>query len=432
MHLTINPYTFQLWIGTHPNNPSYLWSDPSKSLQGLIQSSPLTYLGPSLTAPFDSPLNPTAPPGPGPTPHSTHIPYLFKVLSIALALPLQTHPSKALAEKLHKEDPKQFVDSNHKPEIAIAIEDGFKGFVGFGEHNRVKQWLQEVQELREAVGNEEVVEAYLKEQTKAGMRRVLESLLTRDAGEVERCVVSLARKIEREGAKAVNGDEQIAEVVKLLYSQYGGDVGVLVAPFFMNFVMLDKGEAVSIPADTVHAYLEGGEYLVPSLAAASPLTIILVDIIECMATSDNVLNAGFVPPSSRQTRTFVDSLAYDALPASAFALPRTPYKKSRRGKTVAYDPPFEEFTVLGTKFSASEAESVGQGELPVHEVLESVLGPTACIVTKGMVRLREEGKVELLELGEGGVGFVKPGVVVEVLGEGQGPVEIWWAMWDQN
>jgi mannose-6-phosphate isomerase len=164
-----------------------------------------------------------------------------------------------------------------------------------------------------------------------------------------------------------------------------------------------------------------------------PLLISLyTDIIECMATSDNVLNAGFAPPDSRQTPTFIDSLTYDTLPASAFALPRTPYRKSKSGKTLAFDPPIEEFTVLWTRLDASEHERTGQGEAPVLEVLESVLGPTVCIVGKGNAKLREKGKFDALELGEGGVAFVKPGTTVEVVGEeyGKGQVELWWATWD--
>ena len=42
-------------------------------------------------------------------------------MSIEKALPLQIHPDRQLAEKLHKQDPEKFPDTNHKPEIAIAI-----------------------------------------------------------------------------------------------------------------------------------------------------------------------------------------------------------------------------------------------------------------------------------------------------------------------
>jgi mannose-6-phosphate isomerase len=38
--------------------------------------------------------------------------------------------NKDLAAKLHKKDPDQFTDSNHKPEIALAL-GPFEAFVGF-------------------------------------------------------------------------------------------------------------------------------------------------------------------------------------------------------------------------------------------------------------------------------------------------------------
>jgi len=50
----------------------------------------------------------------------------YQVLSIAKALPLQLHPNKELAAKLHKEDPNQFTDPNHKvsyPFISTPPED---------------------------------------------------------------------------------------------------------------------------------------------------------------------------------------------------------------------------------------------------------------------------------------------------------------------
>ena len=354
---------------------------------------------------------------------------------MALALPLQSHPSKALARKLHELYPKQFVDSNYKPEITVAIEDGFRGFVGFSEHKWIKRWLQEIPELRDAIGNDEAIEAYLEDSSKEGLKRVYESLLIRDASEVEESVVSLVRKIERQGPGAICGDANTAEVVKLLHSEYGGDVGVFAAPFFMNLVTLNKGEAIFIPADTVHAYLEGGESYWPQKKLL-PVDAFELDIIECMATSDNVLNSGFVPPSARQTDVFVSSLSYDALPASAFALPYTPYKKSGMDKTIAYDPPIDDFTVLWTRIPSSDAGKVEERNVNVRlvEVLEAVKGPTACIVTKGQINLREEGKVDVLELPEGGVGFIKPGTIVEVLrcGNSEGALDIWWAMWDQD
>lgn len=241
----------KLWMGTHKNGPASLWSDPDTSLHGLIISSPRHFLGPRLTT---STFTETAK-----FPNSTHVPYLFKILSIAKALPLQAHPDKQLGEKLHNKDPEQFVDSNHKPEIAVAISDGFRGFVGFRELEAIALDLKEVPELQEAIADNPAVERFQQAPSKEGLKAVFTKLLTADQAEVSRIVSKLVSRVERQGGETFGGDEEKAEVIKTLNQQYPGDVGVLVAPFFMNLITLNKGESVYIGADEAHAYLEGGE-----------------------------------------------------------------------------------------------------------------------------------------------------------------------------
>lgn len=174
-----------------------------------------------------------------------------------------------------------------------------------------------------------------------------------------------------------------------------------------------------------------------------------------MAVSDNVLNAAFVPPSSRNTSTFVNSLTYTSRPPSHWALPQTLYKLSRTGQTTAFDPPLEEFTVLWTQLSQSRPNdtasatkdasmsktgivskgdflTLDQGAETVKdwhgkEVLRGAAGPTIGIVTKGKVECREEGGDFATEpLGLGGIVFVKPGTEVSVQAV-QGEAEMWWA-----
>lgn len=173
----------------------------------------------------------------------------------------------------------------------------------------------------------------------------------------------------------------------------------------MNFAKLQKGEALWIGADEVHAYLAG-------------------DIIECMALSDNVVNAAFAPPGelAAQLPVFVEMLTYTARPAAHWALPPTPYARSVRGRTTAYDPPLEEFVVLGTALRRGEE----------NEVLR-VSGPLIGIVTQGAVAVRSGG--EEMVLREGGVVYVVCGgagerdveVELKEVGDG-GEGEIWWSV----
>lgn len=245
-------------MGTHQNGPASIWSDPSTSLAGLVKSSPQTYLGAKLTTgSFDAP---------GKFPNSTQVPFLFKILSIAKALPLQAHPDKSLGKQLHADDREQFVDDNHKPEIAVSLKDGFRGFVGFREPDKITESLKAVSELTQAVGDDELVSRFVKERSKESLKAVFSALLTADEDVVKKSVGQLIQRIDQQGASASGGDEGIAQVVKTLNEQYPYDVGVLAAPFFMNLVTLKKGEAIYIGADEAHAYLEGGKSIDRSFA----------------------------------------------------------------------------------------------------------------------------------------------------------------------
>lgn len=60
-----------------------------------------------------------------------------------------------------------------------------------------------------------------------------------------------------------------------LNEQYPADVGVLSA-FFLNYLSLPAGQSIALPANVPHAYVSG-------------------QLVECMATSDNVIRAGLTP-----------------------------------------------------------------------------------------------------------------------------------------
>ena len=70
-----------------------------------------------------------------------------KILSIAKALPLQIHPNKDLAARLHAEDPEKFTDDNHKPEIAIAL-GPFEVFAGFKPNKEIQVLFDTLEPLR--------------------------------------------------------------------------------------------------------------------------------------------------------------------------------------------------------------------------------------------------------------------------------------------
>ena len=197
------------------------------------------------------------------------IPHIALLIRSAFskALPLQAHPDRELGNKLHMQDKKKFIDANHKPEIAVALKDGFRGFVGFKPARDLKPFLRNVPELRDAIGNPTIIEVFLNalNPDSEHIRALFSALLSQPQYNVTPFVDRLIARVEQEGPKAfreyvdTREAEDLARVVKKLHSQYPGDVGVLAAPFFMNLVTLNKGESIYIGADEAHAYLEGGE-----------------------------------------------------------------------------------------------------------------------------------------------------------------------------
>ncbi|KAG8627504.1 hypothetical protein KVT40_004987 [Elsinoe batatas] len=114
----------EMWMGTYPELPSYVLST-GQNLQDVIDRNKDQLIGEAVLEKFG---------------HS-NLPFLPKVLSIAKALPLQLHPNKEMAAELHKKDPSNFTDPNHKPEIALALTD-FEAFAGFKPLEKIHQLLK--------------------------------------------------------------------------------------------------------------------------------------------------------------------------------------------------------------------------------------------------------------------------------------------------
>jgi len=170
------------------------------------------------------------------------------------------------------------------------------------------------------------------------------------------------------------------------------DPGILVALITMNYVVLQPGEAVYVPADGIHAWLSG-------------------DIIECMARSNNVLNFGFCPRADRNNTDLVcDLLTFTPHSAEEAMLKPTSWERSQKGKTKVFNAPMSEFDILETK--------LGKGE---KEVLGALKGPSVFVVTSGgaTMRVKEQGEVSL---GEGKVYFVAQGTGLEFEAGGEGAV----------
>ncbi|KAF2658436.1 mannose-6-phosphate isomerase [Lophiostoma macrostomum CBS 122681] len=349
-----SPYA-EMWMGTYPELPSYVL-ETGEDLQDVLDKNSKELIGDGVIRKFNH----------------TKLPYLPKVLSIAKALPLQLHPNKELAAKLHSRDPDQFTDPNHKPEIALALSD-FEAFCGFKPLADIERLLQ-LPPLK----------AFLPEVKKPDfddqvLKHVVKSMLKASEDAVKKTNDALLSLPKDDFGK----DSYIPDLIPRLSEQYDEtDNGTLVALITMNYLQLKPGQSIYIPADGIHAYLSG-------------------DIIECMARSNNVLNTGFCPRADRNSvDMFVSCLTFTPHDANEAILEPEKFKKSKNGKAQLFAPPLSEFSMWALDLSHGESETISV-----------VAGPSVMVVTKGEGTLKAEGKE--FKLSEGYIFFIGQGVETE-------------------
>jgi len=275
-----DPYA-EMWLGTHPNGPSMLLDHPSVSLLNLINSTPETHIGTS-----DLSKSPT----------TIGLPFLLKILSINKVLSIQAHPSKPLAEKLHSESPKIYTDCNHKPELAIALTD-FTAMAGFRPIGEILEHIDTYPEFMEVLDKDAVsclraahlkvggVVADFDSSIKTSLKAVFTSFMSISSNEVEfkRIVDKLMERLS-----TITGTETSTRI-QSFHSMFPYDNGIF-SPLLFNILDLTPGQSLFIPAGEPHAYISG-------------------DIIECMASSDNVIRCGLTP-KFKDVNTLTDMLSY--------------------------------------------------------------------------------------------------------------------------
>jgi mannose-6-phosphate isomerase len=271
----------ELWFGTHPKGTATVVCGELRcDLGALIAQYPDAVLGQSVITRF------------GPS-----LPFLFKVLSINEALSIQAHPSKVSnphgndpsvpeefwsnhAGYLHWKDPANYPDSNHKPEIAIAL-SALSLIQGFKPVDSLRAFLAQTPELAALVRPDNVSRLEVCGTDSAHARAVVRDMYSAVllSTPEERAVQMGA--FEKRLRSGVSGLSWEREHLEKMFATYGpGDVGIPTA-LLMNWTRVPPGSAVYMGPNELHAYLEG-------------------DVVECMANSDNVVRAGL-------TRKFQDT-----------------------------------------------------------------------------------------------------------------------------
>lgn len=331
------PYA-ELWMGTHINGPSTLYESDT-TLESVLKTNP-QLLTPYLFERYHG-----------------HLPFLFKVLSINKALSIQAHPDRKLAEKLFQERPNTYKDDNHKPEMAIALTE-FEALCGFRPLQEISTALDTWKELRDLVGEDSVTEFRRDSDGHRALKTLYGAVMTAEATQVKHQLDLLIARLNAQGT--VYAPQSIEELVLRIHSQFPGDVGVF-SLFFLNYIVLQPGQAIFLAANEPHAYLSG-------------------DCVECMAASDNVVRAGLTP-KFKDVQVLMEMLTYQSKSGSEQLLTPTPYAPH----SLLYDPPIDEFSVILTALeNAQEKES-----------LPGIQGPSIVIVTGGKGVIKSEGVEEI-------------------------------------
>ncbi|WP_166784742.1 mannose-6-phosphate isomerase, class I [Cryobacterium sp. TMT2-14] len=245
----------ELWMGAHPDSTTYIL-DPHAgqpaTLNEWIATQPEAALG-----------------------ERTRLPFLFKILAAAKPLSLQAHPSLERAREGYAEEnrrgvPRDAPDRNykdewHKPELIVALADGFQALCGFRAIDQSLKLLQHLAALADARPSI-LIEGFRDQLENVGIEPTVRAVLTRQPATLVRALV---------GASRSNDSQVWAAEAQLLLSLdkcYPGDQGIAIAAL-LNFVSLRKNETLFLPAGNIHAHVAGLG-------------------VEIMAASDNVVRGG--------------------------------------------------------------------------------------------------------------------------------------------
>ncbi len=233
----------ELWLGAHPSLPSRTPNAEFATLEEWEKQS------------------------------GTTLPYLLKVLTASKPLSLQAHPNPAqAAEGYAREEAagiersafnRNYKDPYAKPELIVALADGFQALCGF---RPITQTTDVLSRLAGVAVVPEPILAFLDRLTAEGLRETVAFTLS-CTPEVQALVAALIAAHE--------ADATIAPVIGYAHEAFPNDDGIAFA-LLLNHLTLQRGESLWLPAGNVHAYLQGSG-------------------MELMGPSDNVLRGGLTP-----------------------------------------------------------------------------------------------------------------------------------------
>jgi mannose-6-phosphate isomerase len=275
------------------------------------------------------------------------LPFLFKVLSINQALSIQAHPNKQLARQLHARDPKHYPDSNHKPEMLIAISDKFEAMCGFRPSSEIVENFVNYPELVAMCDKDNcdefialrAINSLNRQSLELSLRKCFTALMTKTESFILEEFNRLKSRIESSGPTRTDLDRLFMNLAR----QYPNDVGCF-SIFLLNCLTLNKGEAIFLSANVPHAYLFG-------------------DGVECMACSDNVVRAGLTP-KFKDVTVLCDMLDYTMRSSEENKLEATRTSLSQDlDYLVEFRPSVDEFSVQQIRIEDKHAKNASSSFL---------------------------------------------------------------------
>ncbi|MEJ2658233.1 MAG: mannose-6-phosphate isomerase, class I [Desulfobacterales bacterium] len=249
----------ELWMGAHPKAPSMVkWNGKQQSLLELVEKYPKDILGEKVADKFQN-----------------RLPYLFKVLAAAKPLSIQAHPSLNQAKDGFERENRlgipfnafnrNYKDGNHKPECLCAVSP-FWALNGFRKISEMTKLLERIC----PPGIKKTLDFLRQQPDSDGLKHFFNTMMTMDRRSRKRVVDDAVKN-----AQTVKDENKAYQWMIDLDKEYPSDIGVF-SPVILNLICLEPGQAMFLPAGTLHAYLEGVG-------------------IELMANSDNVLRGGLTP-----------------------------------------------------------------------------------------------------------------------------------------
>ncbi len=241
----------ELWMGVHPNGPSRVSSSDSLLLAEFLSRNK-SFLGKHEAFPF-----------------------LLKVMAIEKPLSIQCHPNCVQAKKGYEgetEKRKQvpqalwnYADANPKAEILYAL-GPCTAMCGFRPMQEIESNLRRVLPLSfvKLLGN-------CKSQGNP-IKSYFEVLYRLDKPSLRLLIEEYTQSLAQELVEDKTPFLTAVEIALQAVAEFPDDPGVF-APFLLNIVELEKGEAIYLEPQIVHAYVKGNG-------------------IELMNNSDNILRAG--------------------------------------------------------------------------------------------------------------------------------------------